>query len=191
MQSWEHIPQISYILFQHFPYLYRNAACLMFRKITIYILSALDLKQPFSTVRNVPMKIPRIGELMTPFPKTIGEDIPIATAKKYMSRDKIRHLPVLKAGNLVGIISDRDIKAIESFQNTDDLTVGEVMTHDPFIVGENEPLDQVLLTMAEKKYGSVLIHREGSKVIAGIFTDTDALRFCGQLLRNQAIATAA
>ena len=137
------------------------------------------------------MKIPRMGELMTSFPRTIGEDIPIATAKEHMRQDNIRHLPVLSAGHLVGIISDRDIKAVETFQNANDLTVGEVMTQDPFIVGENEFLDQVLLTMAEKKYGSVLIHREGSEVVIGIFTDTDALRFCGQLLRDQALASAA
>lgn len=130
------------------------------------------------------MPIPSVGELMTPSPQTIGEDIPIFTAKEYMRQEKIRHLPVLSAGRLVGIVSDRDIKAAESFRGPGELTVGEVMTQGPYVVAEDEPLDRVLLTMADKKYGCVLVHRTGSEKLVGIFTDTDALRFCGSLLQK-------
>ena len=137
------------------------------------------------------MRIPKIGELMTPSPRTIGEDIPVSTAKKYMHRDNIRHLPVLNAGRLVGIISDRDIKVAESFRGPGELHVNEVMTSDPYTVDETELLDSVLLTMAEKKYGCALVHRTGSEAVIGIFTDTDALRFAGNLLRKQAKGLAA
>src|SRR5262245_59177154 len=124
------------------------------------------------------MKIPRIGELMTAPPRTIGDDIPITTAKALMRRDGFRHLPVLQAGRLVGIVSDRDIKVAESFTGKGVLTVGEVMTSDPYTVAEDEPADQVMSTMAEHKYGCALIHHPGSEVVIGIFTDTDALRYC-------------
>jgi CBS domain-containing protein len=137
------------------------------------------------------MQIPKIRELMTPSPRTIGESIPISTAKEYMSRDNIRHLPVLKAGRLVGIISDRDIKASESFRGSGKLIVEEVMTFDPYTVLEDEPLDKVLLTMADKKYGCALVRPAGSQVVSGIFTDTDALKFCSALLQRQAKERAA
>jgi acetoin utilization protein AcuB len=131
------------------------------------------------------MQIPKVGELMTPSPRTIGEDIPVSTAKEYMRRENIRHLPVLKAGRLVGIISDRDIKVAESFRGPGELIVEEVMTFEPYAASEDEPLDQVLLTMADKKYGCALVHQAGSQVIIGIFTDTDALKLCGNLLQEQ------
>ena len=44
------------------------------------------------------MQIPKIGELMTSMPKTIGEDIPIRIASEQMARGHFRHLPVLHAG---------------------------------------------------------------------------------------------
>ena len=50
---------------------------------------------------------------------------------------------------------------------------------------EDEPLDRVLLTMADRKYGCALVHHVGSENVIGIFTDTAALRFCGRLLRKQ------
>lgn len=130
------------------------------------------------------MQIPTVGELMTSAPRTIGADIPISTAKQFMKRDNFRHLPVLQGGRLVGIVSDRDIKVAESFPGPGELTVGEVMTPDPYVVSEDEPLDRVLLTMADKKYGCALVHHKGSQVVIGIFTDTDAIRYCRTLLKE-------
>jgi acetoin utilization protein AcuB len=131
------------------------------------------------------MKIPKVGEVMSHPPRTIGEDIPISKAKAHMLKDRIRHLPVLSAGRLVGIISDRDIRVAESFQGPGELLVNEVMTPDPYVVSEDELLDQVLLTMADKKYGCALVHHPGSQVVIGIFTDTDALKYFGKYLQQQ------
>jgi acetoin utilization protein AcuB len=131
------------------------------------------------------MRIPNVGELMTASPRTIGENITISTAKTIMQRDRIRHLPVLKEGRLVGIVSDRDIKVAESFSGPGELTVGEVMTPDPYVISEEEPINSVLLTMAEKKYGCALVHHPRSEVVIGIFTDTDALYFCGNLFSEE------
>ena len=137
------------------------------------------------------MLIPNVGELMTHSPRTIGEDIPISRARDAMRRDNFRHLPVLSAGRLVGIVSDRDIRVAESFRGPGELTVGDVMTLDPYVISEDEPLDRVLLTMADKKYGCALVHQVGGTSIIGIFTDTDALRFCGNFFQKHARELAA
>lgn len=132
------------------------------------------------------MRVPAVSELMTAAPKTIGADISISTAKELMRRDGFRHLPVLEGGRLVGLVSDRDIKVAESFRGPGELLVRDIMTEEPYVVSEDEPLDRVLLTMADRKYGCALVNHAGSENVVGIFTDTDAVRFCGNLLQNLA-----
>lgn len=49
-------------------------------------------------------------ELMTPDPLTVGVDDTLQDALDLMVRNDIRELPVLEAGTLVGIITDRDLR---------------------------------------------------------------------------------
>jgi CBS domain-containing protein len=149
------------------------------------VSEALYLKPLLGIRELIFMKIPKIGEVMSRPPKTIGEDVPVSTAKGQMKRDRIRHLPVLSAGRLAGIISDRDIRIAESFQGPGELLVKDIMTSEPYVVSEDEPLEQVLLTMADKKYGCALVHHPGSQVVIGIFTNTDALRSFVEYLKKQ------
>ena len=41
---------------------------------------------------------------------TVDEDASIMKASKLMKQNNIRHLPVLRKGRLVGIVSDRELK---------------------------------------------------------------------------------
>ena len=54
-------------------------------------------------------KTTRVGERMTRELDTVGPKTDIAEAADHMARLKIRHLPVLERGELVGIISIRDL----------------------------------------------------------------------------------
>jgi len=54
-------------------------------------------------------KATKIGERMTRDLDTVGPRTDIAEAADHMARLKIRHLPVLEEGELVGIISIRDL----------------------------------------------------------------------------------
>jgi acetoin utilization protein AcuB len=116
-----------------------------------------------------------IFNYMTPAPKTIGIDQSLEAANDLMRTLQVRHLPVLKGGKIVGLISDRDIKLVLTFANQDalNLPVEEAMSPDPYVVSMDEPLSKVAKVMAKKKYGAAVI-TDGSKVV-GIFTTTDAL----------------
>ena len=48
---------------------------------------------------------------MTRHPHTIRIDEKLDTARKLMTSLGVRHLPVLEAGKLVGVVSDRDLKS--------------------------------------------------------------------------------
>ncbi|MBI3541815.1 MAG: CBS domain-containing protein [Deltaproteobacteria bacterium] len=120
---------------------------------------------------------------MTALPHTIGADISVKKAIELMREFRIRHLPVQKGGQLVGVISDRDIALARSFQGPGELNVDDVMTPDPYVVKLEASLDDVVLEMAEHKYGCAIVQQENGKIV-GILTDNDALRILGETLRQ-------
>ena len=129
--------------------------------------------------------IPTIQKYMTAAPHSIGSDQTIATASQMMSSLQVRHLPVLRGGRLLGMITDRDVKLIEGFRDVDptQLAVEEAMTEQPYTVEPDAPLDQVVSTMAEKKLGSAVI-LQNQKVV-GIFTTVDACQALSELLQTR------
>jgi acetoin utilization protein AcuB len=126
--------------------------------------------------------MPKIEKVMTAMPHTIESDQPIRTALTLMRENGIRHLPVQKAGELVGVLSDRDIKMAASFAGAGLMKVEEVMTPDPYFVKPGAPLDDVVDEMAAHKYGCAIVRQDNGKVV-GIFTSTDALHSLSDALR--------
>lgn len=127
--------------------------------------------------------MPKIQKVMTAMPHTIGADIPLRKAMEMMREFRIRHLPVQAGGELVGVLTDRDIRLARTFQGSESMRVDDVMTPDPYVVAPDADLDAVALNMAEHKYGCAIIRQSNGKVV-GIFTDTDALRVLGEMLRG-------
>jgi acetoin utilization protein AcuB len=129
--------------------------------------------------------IPTIQKYMTTTPHTIGSEQTIAKAASLMSEYHIRHLPVLHGGRLLGVLSDRDVKLIETFRDVDatKTRVEEAMTEQPYTVEPETPLDEVVRTMAEKKLGSAVV-LQNQKVV-GIFTTVDACQALSELLQTR------
>ncbi|MFK8002922.1 MAG: CBS domain-containing protein [Polyangiales bacterium] len=123
-----------------------------------------------------------IREIMSPTPDTIGAGQSIASAAARMSELGVRHLPVLYAGKLAGIISDRDIAFLSGFAGVDpeNTKVEEAMTPEPFVVAPSEPVGQVARRMADQKLGSALVV-DADKVV-GIVTTVDALSLLADML---------
>ncbi|MBC7384709.1 MAG: CBS domain-containing protein [Cryobacterium sp.] len=122
-------------------------------------------------------QMPPVSKFMTPMPHTIAFDATILNALQIMSEHRIRHLPVLEGKTLVGVLSDRDVKLASSFSGAlgaEALTVGAVMSLDPFAVLPEASLDQVAADMAENKYGCAVVQQPNGKIV-GIFTANDAL----------------
>jgi len=118
---------------------------------------------------------PTLRKFMTTNPHTIGQEQTLAMAHRMMREHRVRHLPVLEGGKLVGVISQRDLHLIETLQDVDPATttVEEAMTMDVYVTAPNTPLEEVARIMAEHKYGSAVVVDRGK--IVGMFTTIDAL----------------
>ena len=122
-----------------------------------------------------------VGALMTPQPLTIGRDQPLLNAHRLMRDHRVRHLPVLERGELVGIVSQRDLYFLETLRGVDveDDIVEDAMTSDTYAVAPDAPIAAVAKHMARHRYGCAVVIERGR--VAGIFTATDALRLVSAL----------
>jgi len=129
--------------------------------------------------------IPHIQSFMSTCPHTVGVDQNLDIAEKLMGTHKIRHLPVLNGGDLIGIITDRDIKLCRSFigGNKPDVKIGEVCHEEVYTVSPSSPLDEVVSHMAKGKFGSAVV-MDHNKVV-GIFTAVDAMNALAHLLETR------
>ena len=123
-----------------------------------------------------------IRDLMTRSVHTIGASLTLADAARLMKKHKIRHLPVLDNGSLVGLVSDRDVQVISSLSELDPtcILVEDAMSQAPWTVGPETPLVEVAQHMAETKVGSAVV-MEHDKVV-GVFTTTDGMRALAEML---------
>jgi acetoin utilization protein AcuB len=121
---------------------------------------------------------------MTPSPHSIGVHQPLSLAHTTMRERRIRHLPVLDGGKLVGLISQRDLYFVETLKDAEPerVEVGEAMTQEVYCVAPYEPVDDVAERMAERRYGCALVVEDGH--FRGIFTTSDALLTLARLVRD-------
>jgi universal stress protein F len=92
-----------------------------------------------------------IGQVMTPAPHTIGSEQKLAYAHKVMRENGLRHLPVLRSGKLIGVLSQRDLYFLETISGVDiDIDkVADAMSPDVFTTPPDQSLREVARVMAE------------------------------------------
>ena len=102
----------------------------------------------------------------------IREDTSIQKAAEYMSRKRIRRLPVVHSGQLKGIVSETDI--IRVYEGMDcRVEVEAVMTPHVVTAGSWYSISKISRLMREKKVGSVVLLKD--EAIQGFITERDIL----------------
>ena len=127
---------------------------------------------------------PQVIAFMTPFPHCIDIDAPLALARRMMRQGHFRHLPVTCGQEIVGVVTDRDIKLLlgPDFGNPDEreLKVHDAYIDKPCVVPASTPVATVARTMAQHHIGSAIITKNNKLV--GIFTVTDACRALAEVI---------
>ncbi len=125
-----------------------------------------------------------IKNKMAKDPITVFPETSMLQAAKLMKENSIHRLPVVnEAGKLVGIVSDRDIKAAQPSKATalevhelyyllSELKIKDIMTASPIYVGPDDTVERAALIMLDKRIGGLPVVSESSKLI-GIITETD------------------
>lgn len=129
--------------------------------------------------------MPRVDKFMTTSPHTIGLDQPLSQAHAMMHKHNVRHLPVLSGGQLVGVLTDRDLHLVETLRDVDPdkVTVEDAMTPSPYSVTPHTPLDEVAAEMAEHKYGCAVVI--DNTHVVGVLTTVDLARVLADVLRQR------
>jgi acetoin utilization protein AcuB len=113
-----------------------------------------------------------VGDVMTSRLVTIGPETPCQEARRLMDDHRIRHLPVVAGGRLVGVVSDRDVRSAAS--GSPGTVAGRIMTPDPVTVTSGTRIEHAARLMLDARFGSLPVVVDASLV--GIVTSTDLLR---------------
>jgi acetoin utilization protein AcuB len=133
----------------------------------------------------------RVSKYMTQKLITATPDMSVKDAFLIMRRQRVRHLPVVEGDQLVGIISDRDLRrprwvdALDDwttyYQINDDMRVKDAMTSNPEVVRTYDPISKAVRIFRERRYGALpVMDKEGSLV--GILSAQDLLLALEELL---------
>jgi len=115
---------------------------------------------------------------MTKDPIAIGPGEMLAEARKKMDKGNFRRLPVVENGQLIGIISDRDLRQhVGQLEHT---RVDAVMARSVITVAPDMLLDQAANLSVKHKVGGLPV-MDGGKLV-GIITAIDLLRAFGEVL---------
>ncbi len=128
----------------------------------------------------------KVKEMMTKEVSILGCNHPLALADDIMTLERIRHLPVLEEGRVVGVVSQRDLfrsalaaalgygqRAHRMLQRT--IRVTEVMSAPAITISPEAMVKEAARVMIEHKIGCLPVV-EGYTLI-GIITETDILRY--------------
>ncbi|HLF94875.1 MAG TPA: CBS domain-containing protein [Planctomycetota bacterium] len=106
---------------------------------------------------------------------TLPESTPAADALELMLVKKIRRIPVLSEGRLVGILTQGDIRAVlgpmENSVRRVQTRLGDIMSRGVQTVSPEDPLERAARVMLEKDIAGLPVVEDGQ--VVGMITESD------------------
>jgi len=113
-----------------------------------------------------------VGRWMTPNPIVADPGEKLVSVRTKMQTGGFRSVPVLGAGKLLGIITDRDLRRHEGYLEQTDVRLA--MTEEVATVTPSTPIYDAAKTLTERRIGALPV-MDGQR-LAGIISTTDVLR---------------
>ena len=136
----------------------------------------------------------KVVDVMTKNPLVMTPDETIGQADELMVENRIRQLPVVDKGALLGIITDRDVRSflaqsslVEPEERAKALRtrVRDIMTAEPLTLSPEDDLRDAVELLIEDKIGGIPVVDEAEGLV-GIVTYVDVLRcFLNRLEEEQ------
>jgi CBS domain-containing protein len=131
----------------------------------------------------------KVKDIMTKNPATLGRNETLDVADDIMTLGRIRHMPVVDEGRLVGVVSQRDLfrsavasalgyggKAQRTITKT--IRVKEVMSEPVITISPDTSIKEAARRMMESKIGCLPVVENDQLV--GLVTETDILRYVAE-----------
>lgn len=142
-----------------------------------------------------------VSDLMTTEVITLNEDDDLDLAQTEMSLARIRHLPVVRQGRLMGLVTHRDIlKAmcsvlaeVDRVEQTELLRlvpVSEIMSRDVRTIEQTCEAVEAARILLESKFGCLPVVADGDRLV-GIVTEADFVELAIHILERQRAIEAA
>jgi len=126
----------------------------------------------------------KVVDVMTANPLTVKAEESVGLADELMAENNIRQIPVLAGRELIGIVTDRDVRAFlsdtllpdpEAREKALKTPLGEIMTTEPIYLAPDDELEEALELLIEQKFGAIPVLDEAEGLV-GIVSYVDVLR---------------
>lgn len=130
-------------------------------------------------------------DIMTENPMTATELMSVSEAIGLLYELDVRHLPVVRGSELVGIVSDRDLRAfiapneddaIEAMDDARSASIGSFMNTEPVKVDPETDVRDVVDLMLLHRVGAIPVCDLDTGDLLGIVSYVDLLRVVQEIL---------
>ena len=126
-----------------------------------------------------------VADFMTRDLVTVKESDDLALADSMFKLGGIRHLPVVREGKIVGLVTHRDLLRSHTSGTASArmLKAGDIMTPDPITARPDTSLVKAARTMLAHKYGCLPVCEDDGTLV-GIITEADFVRFAADMVSD-------
>jgi acetoin utilization protein AcuB len=110
-----------------------------------------------------------IRDCMTTSVETVRPDDDVATVRERLRRRHVRQLPVVAAGRLIGMVTDRDVRGASD----PTASVDTIMTPAPATTTPSTPIEIAAAELRRRKIGALPVIED--ETLVGIVSESDLL----------------